>query len=173
MPKPHRQVIGVDIGGTGLKLGRFDSEGQLLAEQLCPTPQPPAPGAITTALVEAIEALDPERQADAVGVGLPGPMDRSARVAQVCINLPGWQHVPLAEWLEARLQRPVTLANDGNCAVLGEQWLGAAKGIDDVVLLTLGTGVGGGVILGGLRRINSIIIPGGSAPAAARRNAVW
>ena len=76
-------------------------------------------------------------------------MDRSARVAQVCINLPGWQQVPLAEWLEARLQRPVTLANDGNCAVLGEQWLGAAKGIDDVVLLTLGTGVGGGVILGG------------------------
>jgi glucokinase len=70
-------------------------------------------------------------------------------VAQVCINLPGWEHVPLAEWLEARLQRPVTLANDGNCAVLGEQWLGAAKGIDDVVLLTLGTGVGGGVILGG------------------------
>ena len=76
-------------------------------------------------------------------------MDRSARVAQVCINLPGWEQVPLAEWLEARLQRPVTLANDGNCAVLGEQWLGAAKGIDDVVLLTLGTGVGGGVILGG------------------------
>ena len=70
MPKPHRQVIGVDIGGTGLKLGRFDSEGQLLAEQLCPTPQPPAPGAITTALVEAIEALDPERQAESL-VSLP------------------------------------------------------------------------------------------------------
>ena len=149
MPEPHRQVIGVDIGGTGLKLGRFNSEGQLLAEQLCPTPQPPAPGAITTAVVEAIEALDPQGQADAVGVGLPGPMDRSARVAQVCINLPGWQQVPLAEWLESRLQRPVTLANDGNCAVLGEQWLGAAQGVDDVVLLTLGTGVGGGVILGG------------------------
>ena len=76
-------------------------------------------------------------------------MDRSARVAQVCINLPGWEQVPLAEWLESRLKRPVTLANDGNCAVLGEQWLGAAKGVDDVVLLTLGTGVGGGVILGG------------------------
>ena len=149
MPEPHRQVIGVDIGGTGLKLGRFDSDGQLLAEHHCPTPQPPAPGAVTTAVVEAIEVLDPHRQADAVGVGLPGPMDRSGRVAQVCINLPGWQQVPLAEWLEARLQRPVTLANDGNCAVLGEQWLGAAQGIDDVVLLTLGTGVGGGVILGG------------------------
>ncbi|MEL0171761.1 MAG: ROK family protein, partial [Synechococcus sp.] len=83
MPEPHRQVIGVDIGGTGLKLGRFDSDGQLLAEHRCPTPQPPAPGAVTTAVVEAIEVLDPQRQADAVGVGLPGPMDRSGRVAQV------------------------------------------------------------------------------------------
>ena len=70
MAKPHRQVIGVDIGGTGLKLGRFDSDGQLLAEHHCPTPQPPAPGAVTTAVVEAIEVLDPQRQADAVGVGL-------------------------------------------------------------------------------------------------------
>ena len=76
-------------------------------------------------------------------------MDASARVARVCINLPGWDDVPLADWLEARLERRVTLANDGNCALVGEAWCGAAQGFSDVVLLTLGTGVGGGVMLGG------------------------
>ena len=76
-------------------------------------------------------------------------MDAAARVARVCINLPGWEDVPLADWLEVRLQRRVTLANDGNCAVVGEAWGGAARGFSDVVLLTLGTGVGGGVLLGG------------------------
>ena len=149
MKPPPRQVIGVDIGGTGLKMGRFDQSGTLLGELEVPTPKPATPGAITSELVKAIAQLDPQRDADAVGIGLPGPMDRSGRVAQVCINLPGWEQVPLAAWLEPRLQRPVTMANDGNCAVLGEQWLGAASGIEDVVMLTLGTGVGGGVILGG------------------------
>jgi glucokinase len=76
-------------------------------------------------------------------------MDAAGRVARVCINLPGWEQVPLAEWLEPQLQRRVTLANDGNCAVVGEAWTGAARGFDDVLLLTLGTGVGGGVLLGG------------------------
>jgi glucokinase len=76
-------------------------------------------------------------------------MDVRARVARVCINLPGWEEVPLADWLEPRLQRRVTLANDGNCALVGEAWKGAAKGYSDVVMLTLGTGVGGGVMLSG------------------------
>ena len=76
-------------------------------------------------------------------------MDAEARVARVCINLPGWEEVPLADWLEPRLDRRVTLANDGNCALVGEAWHGAAQGGADVVLLTLGTGVGGGVLING------------------------
>ena len=143
------QVIGIDIGGTAIKLGRFDRSGELLAELQLPTPQPAIPGSVTMALCEAVDQLDPDHQASIVGVGLPGPMDASARVARICINLPGWEEVPLAAWMEARLQRAVTLANDGNCAVVGEAWLGAAQGFSDVVLLTLGTGVGGGVILNG------------------------
>ncbi|MFM2158732.1 MAG: hypothetical protein RLZZ124_1206, partial [Cyanobacteriota bacterium] len=99
--------------------------------------------------VEAVGQLDPGRQAPLVGVGLPGPMDAAGRVARVCINLPGWEQVPLADWLEPQLQRRVTLANDGNCALMGEAWRGAAVGCRDVLLLTLGTGVGGGVLLGG------------------------
>ena len=143
------QVIGIDLGGTAIKLARFDHRGTLLGELEVATPQPAVPGAVTMALCDAVERLDPDGAAALVGVGLPGPMDAAARVARVCINLPGWEDVPLAEWLEVRLQRRVTLANDGNCAVVGEAWWGAAKGFSDVVLLTLGTGVGGGVLLGG------------------------
>ena len=143
------QVIGIDLGGTAIKLARFDHWGALLAELEVATPQPAVPGAVTMALCDAVERLDPSGEAPMVGVGLPGPMDAAARVARVCINLPGWEDVPLADWLEVRLQRRVTLANDGNCAVVGEAWGGAARGFSDVVLLTLGTGVGGGVLLGG------------------------
>jgi glucokinase len=143
------QLLGVDLGGTAIKLGRFSSAGELLAELEVPTPQPPMPGAVVMAIVEAVQQLDPDRQAALVGVGLPGPMDAAARVARVCINLPGWEQVPLADWLEPQLQRRVTLANDGNCALVGEAWCGAARGVNDVLLLTLGTGVGGGVLLGG------------------------
>jgi len=143
------QVIGIDLGGTAIKLGRFSHTGELLAEAQLLTPQPAVPGAVTMALCDAVEQLDPQRLAGLVGIGLPGPMDAAARVARVCINLPGWEEVPLADWLEPRLERRVTLANDGNCAVVGEAWLGAARGYADVVLLTLGTGVGGGVLLNG------------------------
>ncbi|EHA64045.1 ROK family protein [Synechococcus sp. WH 8016] len=143
------EVIGIDLGGTAIKLGRFSIDGHLLEDQQLQTPQPATPGAVCVALVEAIEALDPDRRASIVGIGLPGPMDVEARVARVCINLPGWEEVPLADWLEPRLQRRVTLANDGNCALVGEAWKGAAKGYSDVVMLTLGTGVGGGVMLFG------------------------
>ena len=143
------QVIGIDLGGTAIKLARFTDEGARLAELERPTPQPAVPGAVTMALCEAVAELDPEREARWVGVGLPGPMDAEARVARVCINLPGWEEVPLADWLEPRLDRRVTLANDGNCALVGEAWRGAAQGFADVVLLTLGTGVGGGVLLNG------------------------
>jgi glucokinase len=147
-PEPSPQLIGVDVGGTAIKLARFRQDGELLAEAQCPTPQPALPGAVTMALVEAIEAIDPHRLADRVGIGHPGPSDRSARVARIAINLPGWREVPLADWLEPQIGRPVTLANDANCALLGERWRGAAQDASDALLLTLGTGVGGELFLG-------------------------
>jgi glucokinase len=101
------------------------------------------------AIVEAVGQLDPEHRADRVGIGLPGPCDGAGRVARISINLPGWHDVPLADWLEPQLGRRVVLGNDANCALLGEAWQGAARGVNDVLLLTLGTGVGGAVLLGG------------------------
>ena len=73
---PERQLIGVDLGGTTIKLVRCTLQGEPLAELVVPTPAPALPGAVTMAMVEAIERLDPERQADRVGVGHPGPSDR-------------------------------------------------------------------------------------------------
>ncbi|MFN5162924.1 MAG: ROK family protein [Cyanobacteriota bacterium] len=143
------QLIGIDLGGTAIKLGRFSNAGECLAELELPTPQPAMPGAVATAISTAVEHLDPARCADRVGIGLPGPADGAGRVARIAINLPGWRDVPLADWLEPQLGRRVTLANDANCAALGEAWHGAARGVDDLLLLTLGTGVGGAVLLGG------------------------
>jgi glucokinase len=143
------QLIGVDLGGTAIKLGRFDRAGTLLAELQVPTPRPAVPGAVCVAIAEAVAELDPDRQAALVGLGHPGPSDVGCRVARIAINLPGWRDVPLADWLEPLLGRRVTCANDANCALIGERWHGAVRGAQDVVLLTLGTGVGGAVLLNG------------------------
>jgi glucokinase len=143
------QLIGVDLGGTAIKLGRFTQDGTLLEALEVPTPRPAVPGAVTVAIVEAIERRDPQKLAPLVGVGHPGPSDRHGRVARIAINLPGWRDVPLADWLEPLLERRVTCANDANCALIGERWHGAARGAGDAVLLTLGTGVGGAVLLAG------------------------
>ena len=123
---PEGAVIGIDLGGTAIKLGLFNPEGNLLKASELATPHPAMPGAVTLAIAEAVEAIDPQRLARAVGIGLPGPMDAAGRVARVCINLPGWEQVPLADWLEPQLGRRVTLVNDGNAAVVGEAWKGAA-----------------------------------------------
>ena len=143
------QLIGVDLGGTAIKLGRFARDGTLLEALEIPTPRPAMPGAVTVTIAEAVERLDPQRLAPLVGVGHPGPSDRHGRLARIAINLPGWLDVPLADWLEPLLERRVTCANDANCALVGERWHGAARGARDVLLLTLGTGVGGAVLLDG------------------------
>jgi glucokinase len=144
-----QQVIGIDLGGTAIKLGRFTSDGSCLQSLTVPTPQPATPEAVVTAIVEAIAHIDPDHQSIAIGLGTPGPADATGRIAKVAINLQGWQDVPLAEWLEAKTGKPTIIANDANCAGLGEAWLGAGCHFQNLILLTLGTGVGGAIILDG------------------------
>ncbi len=141
-------VIGIDLGGTAIKLGRYDAQGACAASIVMPTPQPPQPEQVVEAMVAAIALVDPQNEAIAIGVGTPGPADVAGRVARVAINL-GWQDVPLADWLEAKTGKPTVLANDANCAGLGEAWLGAGRNLRDMILLTLGTGVGGAILLDG------------------------
>ncbi|MBP0001398.1 MAG: ROK family protein [Cyanobacteria bacterium SID2] len=142
-------VIGIDLGGTAIKLGRFDRSGNCTRTLTVTTPQPPTPEAVLEAIAAAIDRLDPDRDCLAVGIGTPGPTDETGRVAKVAINLSGWKDVPVADVLEAKIDRRVVLANDANCAGLGEAWLGAGRHFRDSIVLTLGTGVGGAVILDG------------------------
>jgi glucokinase len=141
------QIIGIDLGGTAIKLGRFTPEGECLQAWTLPTPHPPYPETVIAVIAKAIAQLDPEGKAIAIGVGTPGPSDAAGRVARYALNLEGWTEVPLADRLEALTGKLTVVSNDANCAALGESWLGAGRPFQDMILLTLGTGVGGGVIL--------------------------
>lgn len=143
------QVLGIDLGGTAIKLGRFQTDGTCLQALTVPTPQPATPEAVLGAIVDAIDQIDPEQKSAAIGLGTPGPADVTGRIARVAINLSGWNDVPLADWIEEKTGRPTILANDANCAGLGEAWLGAGRACRDMIVLTLGTGVGGAIILDG------------------------
>jgi len=144
-----QQVIGVDLGGTQIKLGRYDRDGNCIQAAVVPTPQPSTPDAVVKAIATAVESLDPDHCCGSIGIGTPGPADKEGRIARVAINLSGWNDIPLADQLEQKTGRAVILANDANCAGLGEYWLGAGKEFQNLILLTLGTGVGGAVILNG------------------------
>ncbi len=143
------QVIGIDLGGTAIKLGRFTTDGNCLQSLSVPTPQPATPTDVVEAIVNTIPLIDPQGYSKAVGIGIPGPVDATGRIAVVAINLSNWHDVPLADLLEAKLNLPTFLANDANCAGLGEYWLGAGKQFQNLILITLGTGVGGAIILDG------------------------
>lgn len=148
-PNQQPQVLGIDLGGTAIKLGRFTQNGTCLQSLSVATPQPATPEAVLAAMVEAIMQLDSAQQSIAIGVGTPGPVDVTGRIARVAINLAGWHDVPLADQLEAKTGLPTILANDANCAGLGEAWLGSGRSFRNLILLTLGTGVGGAIILDG------------------------
>ncbi|WP_159787572.1 ROK family protein [Sodalinema gerasimenkoae] len=145
----HPSVIGIDLGGTAIKLGQFTREGDCLGQLQVATPQPASPEAVLGAIAAAVAELDPAGTSLALGLGTPGPTDAAGRIARVAINLAGWQNVPVAEVLEQQTGRPTILANDANCAGLGEAWLGAGRDVQNLILLTLGTGVGGAIILDG------------------------
>lgn len=140
-------VIGIDLGGTAMKVGQFLADGTCVNHLTLPTPQPPDWEDVVEQISTAVQQLDPEQRSGAIGIGTPGPTDASGRIALLAINLPGWRNVPLADMLEAKLQRPTVVGNDANCAGLGESWLGAGRHVNNLILLTLGTGVGGAIIL--------------------------
>lgn len=145
----NSSVIGIDLGGSAIKLGRFGADGTCYESMSVATPKPATPEAVFAVMVEAIAQLDPENRVRAIGVGTPGPVDGSGTIAKVAINLDGWNEIPLGEWLTQKTGKPAILANDANCAGLGESWLGAGRHFRNLIMLTLGTGVGGAIILDG------------------------
>jgi glucokinase len=145
----EKEVIGVDLGGTGIKLGRFLEDGTCLESITVPTPQPSTPEAVIGAIAEAVVKLNSKKSAIAIGLGIPGPADITKKIALIAINLCGWHRVPIAHELEQKTGLPAVIENDANCAGLGELWLGAAKDFQNSILLTLGTGVGGAIVIDG------------------------
>ena len=147
--------LGIDIGGTAVKLGLVAESGEvLLRSETSVSFDGYRTPILDTVRAAAARMLDDCRAAGyapaGAGVSATGQID-SARgvVAGTCGSLPGWPGAPIRAALEADLGLPVTVANDANCMILGEAWVGAAKGCTDVLGVTIGTGLGGGVITGG------------------------
>ena len=146
-----RWIAGVDIGGTNLRAGMVPfGGGEPAAVMSGPTRAGEGAERVAARAVEMIRAAMEAvgEGVVGVGVGVPGPLDRERGIVIETPNL-GWSDVPLRDMLAGRLGLPVALDNDANCAAYGEWWLGAGRGADRLVGLTLGTGIGGGIVLGG------------------------
>jgi glucokinase len=155
-PHSMEEVIGIDLGGTSIKIGRFEPDGRCIKHFSIPTPQPSTPEAVLDAIVQGMaQIISDFSKLRAIGVGTPGPVDATGRVARLAINLDGWYDIPIAGWLQTKTGLPTILGNDANCAGLGEAWLGAGKTSQNMIMLTLGTGVGGAIILDGKLYIGS------------------
>jgi glucokinase len=139
-------VLACDVGGTRLRVARVDPDGTVHGKQAISTPSDD-PTALARALSGAIDG--PDGPPDAVVVGIPGPVDYSAGVPLMLPNLPQWEGHVQASRLETELGLPVALANDADLAALGEYTYGAGRPSTDMVYITVSTGVGAGVVLGG------------------------
>ncbi len=142
-------AIGVDLGGTNLRAAALDREGKMLNKIAGSTPVGAGRNAVISDMVRAIETLQaglPGQKLAGVGVGVPGfiLMDRGIVVGAP--NLPEFDNYPVRDEIEERLGAKVILENDANAAALGEKWMGAGRDVGDLILLTLGTGIGGGII---------------------------
>lgn len=144
--------FGVDVGGTSVKIGLFTVKGELLEKWEIKTRRENSGSLILSDIAQSIQAKMEERNLSredisGAGMGVPGPVLEDGTVT-VCVNL-GWSNCNPARRLSELLGVPVKCANDANAAAYGEMWLGGGKGYSNVVAITLGTGVGGGVIQGG------------------------
>lgn len=144
--------FGIDVGGTSVKCGLFLTNGTLVEQWEIPTRLENNGSSILPDVADAIKTKLDERgitkdNVDGVGIGIPGPVNENGEVP-MAVNL-HWGFKAVASELSALTGLPAKAANDANIAALGEAWKGAAEGSKNVILVTLGTGVGGGIILGG------------------------
>ncbi len=145
--------IGIDLGGTNIAVGVVDESNRIVARASSPTPKSGAENAIPDEIAACVELAMrtlgiTAADCSGAGLGIPGSCDTARGLVRYAHNL-GWDGVPVAALLCERLGQPVRIANDGDCAALGEVVAGAARGCESALIITLGTGVGGGYILGG------------------------
>ncbi|MCM2418882.1 ROK family glucokinase [Streptomyces sp. RKAG293] len=139
-------TIGVDIGGTKIAAGVVDEDGSIL--ETCKVPTPATPEAVVDAIADAVRKVSTGHEVDAVGIGAAGYVDDKRATVLFAPNI-NWRHEALKDKVEQRVGLSVIVENDANAAAWGEYRFGAGQGHDDVVCITLGTGLGGGIIIGG------------------------
>ncbi len=144
--------IGIDLGGTNLRAAAVDEHGKMLGKVSGSTPIGAGPEPVIDDMARAVESLREQFGRDrlaGIGAGVPGNIDMAKGVIVGWGNMPAFNGYPVRDSLAHRLGTTIVLENDANAASLGEKWMGAGRGVDDLVMLTLGTGVGGGIIVGG------------------------
>ncbi|MDR3036520.1 MAG: ROK family glucokinase [Kitasatospora sp.] len=139
-------TIGVDIGGTKIAAGVVDEEGAILNTSKVPTPA--TPEGVIEAICTAVRDVSRGHDVEAVGIGAAGYVDDKRATVLFAPNV-NWRHEALKDKVEQRIDVPVVVENDANAAAWGEYRFGAGQGHDDVVCITLGTGLGGGIVIGG------------------------
>ena len=147
-----KYVFGVDVGGTTVKIGLFNTDGNVLEKWEIPTRTEEKGAYVLPDISEAIQKKIDEKNLDraeimGIGIGVPGPVD-SASVCHGAVNL-GWEDVNIAKELYELTGLSAVAGNDANVAALGEMWKGGGQGYSSLVAVTLGTGVGGGIIVEG------------------------
>lgn len=144
--------IGLDLGGTNLRAAAVSRTGEMLGKVAGRTQYHEGREAIVRDMVEGIESLRQQfgvTHLAGIGIGVPGFISMEDGVIQNCNNIASLEKFPIRGEMSRRLQAPIILENDANAAALGEQWIGAGRHVADLVMLTLGTGIGGGIISGG------------------------
>jgi glucokinase len=142
-------LLGIDLGGTDCKFGLVDTQGRVIRKVKHATDAHLGPETVLARIANHARDLARGETVRAAGMGVPGPMSSRLGMVFEAPNLPGWIDTPVRDILTAGLGMPVTVHNDANAAAYGEFWAGAGRGTSTMVLFTLGTGVGGGIILGG------------------------
>jgi glucokinase len=146
-------AIGVDLGGTNLRIAAVDDQGTLLEKVTLGTQVARGRDFVISEMCGAIRELAAKFSGSGrmigAGIGIPGIIDQRTGMLRQSPNLPGWHDYPVRNAIEERLGAPVVLENDANAAAFGEAWLGAARGKQSMCIITLGTGVGGGIVLDG------------------------
>jgi glucokinase len=150
----HNYVISADLGGTNIKYGAVDEKGTLLTSLVQPTEAEKGPIVIIKNISNTVREISADRalkgmELAGIGVATPGPLNSKKGIIYMAPNLPGWREVPLKRLLEDETELLVHVENDTNSAAVGEFWTGAGKGYENIIVLTLGTGIGGGIILNG------------------------
>jgi glucokinase len=145
--------IGVDLGGTNLRIAAVNQQGDLMEKVTLGTRVALGKDHVIGEMCDAIRVLASKYGStfalQGIGIGVPGIIDIKTGMLRESPNLPGWAETPVRAEIERLLGTRVILENDANVAALGEKWLGAARDVDDMAMLTLGTGVGGGIVLQG------------------------